>query len=326
MRRRELMLLLGSAMTVASGLKAQQKTKPVIGYLASATPAANTLTLPAFIRGLGETGYVDGQNCVIAYRWAQDQYDRLPALAAELVASKVDMIVSTGGITGAFAAKNASATVPIVFIVGDDPVERGLVTSLARPGGNLTGISFLTGGLMPKRLELISELVPQVKTISVLVNPNNASAPRQIRDIQEAARTKGLELHVLKAGTDSAFEPAFVSVLQRHSSPLIIGSDPFFYSRRDQFVTLAAQYAIPTIYERREFVEAGGLISYGPNFADTWRRAGIYAGKVLNGTKPSDLPVEQPMRLELVVNSNTAKTLGLTVPPSILVRADEVIE
>jgi putative ABC transport system substrate-binding protein len=319
------MLLLGSA-TAARALQAQQKTKPVIGYLASATPEVNVRLLPAFLQGLSETGYVEGQNVAIEYRWAEDRYDRLPALAAELVAAKVDVIVSTGGITGALAAKNASATVPIVFVVGDDPVERGLVSSLSRPGGNLTGISFLSVGLMPKRLELISELLPEVTTISVLVNPNNASAPRQIGDIREAARTKGLELHVLKAGTDSAFEPAFVSVLQRHSSPLIIGSDPFFYSRRDRLVALAAQYAIPTIYERREFVEAGGLMSYGPNFADTWRRAGIYAGKVLNGTNPSDLPVEQPMKLELVVNSNTAKTLGLTVPPSILVRADEVIE
>jgi putative tryptophan/tyrosine transport system substrate-binding protein len=233
MRRRELMLLLGSAITAAPPVRAQQKAMPVVGYLASSTPAANVLTLPAFLRGLSETGYVEGQKVFIEYRWAEDHYDRLPALAAELAAAQVDVIVSTGGVTGALAAKNATSTVPIVFITGDDPVERGLVTSLARPSGNLTGVSFLTVGLMPKRLELISELVPQVKEISLLVNPNNASAQRVMRDTQEAAQEKGLDFYILQAGAEDEFDAAFVSFVQQQAGALVIGTDPFFFSQRD---------------------------------------------------------------------------------------------
>jgi len=326
MRRRELMLLLGGAMTAARGLQAQQKTKPAIGYLASATPEVNVLLLPAFLKGLSETGYVEGQNVAIEYRWAEDRYDRLPALAAELVAAKVDVIVSTGGITGALAAKNATSTIPIVFISGDDPVEHGLVASLARPGGNLTGVTLFGFELMAKRLEHLAELVPQVKVVSLLVNPNNASAERVTREMQEAARGKGVHLHILKAGAEAEIDAAFATLGQFPADALVIGTDAFFFSRRDQFVALAARYAIPTTYERREFVVAGGLMSYGPNFAHVWHRAGNYVGKVLNGAKPADLPVERPMKLELVVNSNTAKTLGLAVQESILSRADEVIE
>jgi putative tryptophan/tyrosine transport system substrate-binding protein len=325
MRRREL-LLLGGVMTVARALRAQQRAIPVIGYLASATPSANAALLPAFLRGLNEVGFVEGQNVAIEYRWAEDHYDRLPTLAAELVAGKVDVIVSTGGITGALAAKNATSTIPIVFISGDDPVERGLVASLARPGGNLTGISFLTARLMPKRLELLSELAPNVTVMGLLVNPNNAGVERATREAQETARAKRLEIRILKAGAEGEFDAAFSSLVKLRAGALVIATDPFFFSVRDQLVALAARYAIPAIYERREFAAAGGLISYGPSFTDTWRQAGIYAGKILKGAKPADLPVQQPTKFELVVNLNTAKALGLTIPQSILVRADEVIE
>jgi putative tryptophan/tyrosine transport system substrate-binding protein len=228
MRRREVILLFGGALMAARALRAQQKAMPVIGYLASATADANALLLPAFLRGLSEIGYVEGQSAIIEYRWAEDHYDRLPALAAELVAGKVDVIVSTGGITGALAAKNASSTTPIVFLIGDDPVERGLVASLARPGGNLTGISFLTVGLMAKRLELLSELVPHVKVIALLVNPNNASAEQVTREVQEAARTKGLELHVLKAGAEGEFDAAFTICSNCRPAPSSSAAIPSF--------------------------------------------------------------------------------------------------
>jgi putative tryptophan/tyrosine transport system substrate-binding protein len=320
------MVLLGGAMTAALSARARQKAMPVIGYLASATPDVNVRLLPAFLGGLSETGWIEGQNVAIEYRWAEDHYERLPTLAADLVSHKVDVIVSTGGVTGALAAKNASSTIPIVFITGDDPVERGLVASLARPGGNLTGVSFLTGRLMPKRLELVSELVPQVKVVALLVNPNNASAERVIRDLKEAARAKELELHVFKAGNEGEFDATFISLTQAKAGALVIGTDPYFFSRRDQLVGLAARYAVPAIHERREFAAAGGLISYGPSFNDTWRQVGIYAGKILKGAKPADLPVQQPTKFELLVNLQTAKALGLTVPQSILARADEVIE
>jgi putative ABC transport system substrate-binding protein len=234
--------------------------------------------------------------------------------------------VATGGTTGAIAAKNATATIPIVFLSGDDPVVRGLVASFARPGGNLTGVSFLTVELMPKRLELVSELVPQAKVIALLVNPNSAGAERTTREVEEAARAKGLRLHILKASTESEIDAAFTSLAQLQAGALVVGADAFFNSRREQLVALASRHGVPAIYERREFTTAGGLISYGPSFTATFRQAGIYAGKILKGAKPVDLPVQQPTTFELVVNLKTAKELGLTVPPSILARADEVIE
>jgi putative tryptophan/tyrosine transport system substrate-binding protein len=325
-RRRELIFLLGGALTAARGLRAQQKATPVIGYLSSATPAANVWQLPPFRAGLKETGWDEGQNVAIEYRWAEDHYDRLPALAADLVGRRVDVIVSTGGITGALAAKNATSAIPIVFFSGDDPVERGLVTSLAKPGGNLTGVSFLTNELTPKRLELILDLAPHAKVISLLLNPRNAGAERVTREMQDAVRTKRVQLHVLKAGTESEIDAAFATVAQLQTEGLIVASYPYFASRRDQLVTLTARGGVPAIYERREFAEAGGLISYGPSFPGTWHQLGIYAGKILKGEKPAELPVQQPTTFELVVNLKTAGALGLTVPPSILARANEVIE
>ncbi len=331
MTRRELMLLLAGTVIAPRPLRAQQKRMPVIGYLASATPEVNVRLLPAFLGGLSETGWIDGQNVAIEYRWAEDRYDRLPGLATELVGRDVEVIVSTGGTPGVLAAKNASSTIPIVFITGDDPVKQGLVKSLARPGGNLTGVT-LTGvtlfivELTAKRLELLSELVPQARVVALLVNPNNPATEPIIRNVQEAASAKSLQLHVLKGGTESEIDAAFATLAQRQVGALIASGDPFFYSRRDQVVALAARHAVPVMYERREFAAAGGLISYGPSFNGIWRQVGIYAGKILKGAKPADLPVEEPTRFELVVNLTTAKALGLTVPPSILARADEVIE
>jgi len=261
---------------------------------------------------------------VIEYRWAEGRYDRLPALAADLVGQKVDVIVAAGP-PSARAAKSATSTIPIVFSSGD-PVGEGLVAGLARPGGNLTGVSLLTVELMAKRLELLSELVPQAGMIALLVNQNDANAERIIKDVQEAARAKGVQLPVLKAGSESEIDAAFPALVQLHAGGLVVGTDPFFNSRREQLVALAARHAVPAIYEWREFVAAGGLISYGSSLTAVYRDDGIYAGKILNGAKPADLPVQQPTTFELVINLKTAKALNLTIPQSILGRADEVIE
>jgi putative ABC transport system substrate-binding protein len=326
MRRRELLLLVGGAVTASHALRAEQKAMPVIGFLSSQSAEALALPiLPAFRDGLKEAGYVEGQNVAIEYRWAEGHYDRLPALAADLVGRKVDVIVTSGGNFSALAAKNATASVPIVFVAGRDPVEDGLVASLARPGGNLTGVSALTGELWGKRVELISELVPETRVIAHLVDPNFPSAEGAIKAVQEAARAKMLQLRTLKAATESEMTAAFASLVELQAGALIVG-DPFFLGRPEQVATLAARYAIPTIYDFRVYVTAGGLISYGTSLTDTYRKVGTYVGKILKGAKPADLPVEQPTRFELVVNLKTAKDLGLNVPPSILARADEVIE
>jgi ABC-type uncharacterized transport system substrate-binding protein len=325
MKRRELMLLLGGAVTAARASRAQQKAMPVIGFLASAAPGPNAPYLAAFSRGLSQTGWVEGQNVAIEYRWAEGRYDRLPALAADLVGRKVDVIATSGGDFSAFAAKNATTSIPIVFLAGGDPVEQGLVASLAAPGGNLTGVTLLTGELWGKRVELISELVPEARALAQLVNPNFPGAERMIRAVQEATRAKQLQLRILKAGTESEIDASFASFTQLQAGALLV-ADPSFLSRREQIVALAERYAVPAIYDWREYVAAGGLISYGTNLTDTYRNLGTYVGKILKGTKPADLPVEQPTTFELVVNLNTAKALGLTVPPSILARADEVIE
>jgi putative tryptophan/tyrosine transport system substrate-binding protein len=326
MRRRELMLVLGSAMTAAPALRAQQKAMPVIGFLSSLSAGPFAPLVAAFHQGLNETGYVEGQNLAIEYRSAEGRYDRLPALAADLVGRNVDLIVASGGTPSALAAKSATSTIPIVFTAVSDPVGAGLVAGLARPGGNLTGFSVLASELTPKRLELLSELVPQARVIALLVNPTNPLTEPMIPDVQEAARAKGVQLAILKASTESEIDTAFASLVQLQAGAVVVGADGFFDSRREQLVALASRHAIPASYEWREFVEAGGLISYGPSLAAVFRQVGVYAGRILKGAKPADLPVQQPTTFELVVNLRTAEALGLTVPPSILARADEVIE
>jgi putative ABC transport system substrate-binding protein len=326
MKRRDLLLLLGGALTAARALRAQQKAMPVIGFLSSASPGPFAPFVAAFHQGLSETGYVEGQTVAIEYRWADGSYDRLSALAADLVGRKVDVIAATGGPLPALAAKSATSTIPIVFSSGVDPVERGLVASLARPGGNLTGFTIISVELMPKRLELLSELVPQASVFALLVNPNNAGTEPMIRDVQEAARAKGVQLHVLKASTESEIDTAFAALVQQQAAALVISADPFFNNRREQLVALAALHTVPTIYELREFAAVGGLISYGPSLTAAYRQVGIYVGKILKGANPADLPVQRPTTFELVIDLKTAKQLGLTIPQSLLARADEVIE
>jgi putative tryptophan/tyrosine transport system substrate-binding protein len=327
MKRRGFITLLGGAaasMPLAS--RAQQKTMPVIGFLSPGLPGAGGPLLAAFREGLSEAGHTEGQNVTIEYRWAE-QNDRLPALAAALVGRKVDLILA---ITGpmALAAKNASSTIPVVFFIGGDPVANGLAASLARPGGNLTGVTLFGDELNPKRLELISELVPQARVIALLVNPNNplAAASAKSAHMQEAARAKQVQLRILNASSESEIDAAFATLVELRAGALVIDTDLLFFARREQLGALAARHSVPAIYYRREFVAAGGLISYGPSFATAYRQAGIYAGKILGGAKPSDLPVMQPAKFELVINSKAAKALGLIVPPTLLATADEVIE
>jgi putative ABC transport system substrate-binding protein len=328
MRRREFSTLLGGVATVSTiwpfAARAQQKATPVIGFLSISTPSVAAPTVAAFRQGLGETGYVDGQNLTIDYRWSEGRLDRLPALAADLVGRKVDVIVAIG-VPAAHAAKDATSTIPIVFTSGD-AVGDGLVASLARPGANLTGVSFLTIELNPKRFELLSELVPLVKVIALLVNPNNPTTERVVRAVQEPARAKGVQLHILKASTESEIDAAFAALVQRKAGALVVSAGPFFYNRREQLAALAARHAVPAIYELREYAAAGGLISYGTSLPAVFRQVGIYTGKILKGAKPADLPVLQPTTLELVINLKTAEALGLTIPPTLLARADEVIE
>ncbi len=326
MKRRELIFLFGGAAISwpLAGL-AQQKAMLVIGFLSGTSPGPMAPFVAAFRQGLGETGYFEGRNLAIEYRWADGRYDRLPASAADLVGRKVDLILALGD-EAALIAKSTTSTIPIVFLIGSDPAERGLVASLARPGANITGFSIMGAELMPKRLELLSELVPQAKVIALLVNPNNLQTVGVIRDVQDAARTKGVQLEILKAGTEGEIDAAFATLVQRHAGGLVIGPDPFFGSRREQLGALASGPAVPAIYLAREIAASGGLISYGASLTATWRQVGIYAGKILKGARPADLPVQQPTKFELVVNLKTAKALGLIVPQALLARADEVIE
>jgi len=325
-KRRELIILLGGAATLPFAARAQQKAMPVIGFLNSLSPGPYAPFVAAFLQGLSETGYVEGQNLAIEYRWAEGHYDRLPGMAADLAGRKVEVIVTTGGTPAALAAKTATSTIPIVFISADDPVENGLVASLARPGGNLTGISNFITELMAKRFELVFELVPEAKVIALLVNPDNPVTERMIRDVQGAARAKGVQLAILKAASDSEIDAAFRSLVQVHAGALVLGSDPFFVNRRDPLVALASRHAVPAIYAWREFATSGGLVSYGVSGTGVTRQLGVYTGKILKGAKPADLPVQQPTKFELVINLKTAKALGLAVPQALLARADEVIE
>ena len=326
MRRRELLLVLGGAITAPPrALRAQQKAMPVVGFLHAASPGPFVPYLEALRHSLGDAGYVEGQNVAIEYRWAEGRFDRLPELAADLVGRGVDVIVTSGGNFSALAAKNATSSIPIVFVGGGDPVKAGLVASLARPGGNITGVNVFAFELWGKRVELISELVPGARALARLVNPKFPDAERDTAAVQEAARAKGLVLRILKASTESDIDTAFASLVDLQAGGLLVG-DPTYLARREQIVALAARYAIPTIYDWREYVAVGGLISYGTSLTDTYRNVGTYVGKILKGARPADLPVQQPTKFELVVNLKTAQSLGLTVPPSILARADEVIE
>ncbi len=328
LKRREFVTLLGGAAAAwPLAAHAQQAAMPVVGLLDQRSPEELADRLRGFHQGLKDAGFVEGQNAAIDYRWAENRMDRLPELAAELVRRRVNVIAVTGGIPSAFAAKAATTTIPVVFLVSDDPVRLGLVASLARPGGNLTGINFFTAELTAKRLELLRELVPAATRVAVLVNPANAAnTETTLREVEPAARAIGLQIQVLNAGTIREINAAFATFARERPDVLFVGIDPFFNSRRIQLVNLATRHALPASFPARDFAEAGGLMSYGANIADAWRQVGSYAGRILKGAKPADLPVVQSSKFELVINAQTATMLGLAVPPQLLARADEVIE
>jgi putative ABC transport system substrate-binding protein len=306
--------------------RAQQPTMPVIGYLSARSPDDTVHLVAAFRRGLAENGYVEGRNVTLEYRWALGQYERLPAMAAELVRLPVTIIASTGGEPAVLAARAATSSLPIVFAMGGDPVKAGLAASYNRPGGNATGISILTESLEPKRLGLVHELIPRAAAISVLLNPRFPPAEGQLRDVQGAAVALGIRIHVLRADTDREIEAAFETVAQQRVAALAVLASPFFDTRRSKLVALAARHAVPAIYHFREYAVAGGLMSYGIDIADAYRQVGVYTGQILKGARPADLPVLQPTKFELVINLKTANALGVEIPPTLLARADEVIE
>jgi putative tryptophan/tyrosine transport system substrate-binding protein len=324
MRRRKFVTLLVGAAAWPLGAQAQQPAMPVVGLLGSGSAEAYAQLVGSFRRGLNEAGYVEGQNVLIEYRWAEDQYDRLPALAAELVSRQVAVLFALND-PSARVAKAATATVPILFI-SSDPVKLGLVASLNRPGGNVTGVSILSATLEAKRLEFLLELVPKAQAVAVLINPNNPPAEGQLADAQGAARTLGRHIQVLRASSEREIDMAFAALVEQRAGALLVGSDPFFNQRYEKLVLLAARNAVPAAYAWREFPASGGLMSYGTSRSDAYRLVGIYAGRVLKGEKPADLPVQQSVKVELVINLKTAKALGLAVPITLLGRADEVIE
>jgi putative ABC transport system substrate-binding protein len=327
MRRREFLGALGGAAGAwPLAARAQQPKMPVIGFLRSTAASDSVHLVAAFRKGLSEAGFIEGQNVVIESRFADGQNYRLAGLAAELIDRQVSVIVATGGTPPVVAAKGASTTIPIVFVIGSDPVKDGIVGSFNRPGGNVTGVTLFTYPLLAKRLELLHELVPSAKTVAFLVDPNNLNAKSDTINIGSAARAVGQKLVVVNASTERDFEPAFATVASQVVGALVVGAGAFFNSRREQLVTLAAQHSIPTIYELREFVTAGGLMSYGTSITDAHRQAGVYVGKILKGAKPADLPVMQPTKFELIINLKTAKTLGLDVSLQLQQLADEVIE
>jgi putative tryptophan/tyrosine transport system substrate-binding protein len=324
LKRREFITLLGGAAAWPLAAKAQQPAMPVVGFLHSESPGQYASHLRAFHQGLSEAGYVEGRNVAIEYRWAESHYDRLPTLAADLVRRQVAVMTANG--PAAQPAKAATATIPIVFFAANDPVEIGLVASLNRPGGNLTGVVNLGVELGPKRLELLHELIPTATPIAALINPAHPNADAQSAAMQAAARTLGLELHLLHASTEGDFDTVFATLLQLRAGGLVILTDPFFNTRIEQLAALVVRHAVPTIYQQRNFAAAGGLLSYGSSFTDLWRVIGVYAGRILKGEKPADLPVQQSTKVELIINMKAAKTLGLEIPPALLARADEVIE
>ena len=326
MKRRQFITLVGGAAAWPLAARAQQPAVPVVGILASVSPAPYAGFIAAIKEGLQQTGYIEGRNVTIEYRWAEGHYDRLPQQAIELVDRGVAVIILVGGGPTIAVAKAATATIPIVFVMGDDPVKSGAVTALNRPGGNATGVNLLTVAMEAKRLQLLHELVPNVAVVAIIVNPNNPQAAEQLQDLQAAARTLGVEVEVFKAGSPSDIDTAFASLVGRRAGALLVAADAFFNTRREQFVVLTARHALPAIFHFREFAAAGGLMSYGPSLTDAYRQEGIYAGRILKGEKPAEMPVQQAVKIELVINLQTARALGLTIPLPLLGRADEVIE
>jgi putative ABC transport system substrate-binding protein len=327
MKRRAFITLLGGAAAAwPLSVRAQQAAMPVVGFLGSGSASIDAHLVSAFRQGLNETGYVEGRNVAIEYRWADNHYDRLPVLAADLVNRRVAAIVSAGGGVAASAAKAATATIPVVFHVGVNPVEAGLVASLNRPGGNLTGVTGVGVELDAKRLDMLHEMVPTATAIALLLNPTSPGAEAQSRNLQSAARGLGLQTNVLNATSERDFDAVFANLIQLRAGALIIVADTFFNTWSEQLAALALRHAVPAIYQYREFVAAGGLMSYGSNISDMYRQVGLYTGRILNGEKPADLPVQQSAKVELIINLRTAKALGLTVPLALLTRADEVIE